>query len=140
MCTYFTDSPNCVFVDASMMDLIVIIFVNHQKKKLIWFGNKLKIKCVRKPTLAKLGAWSFKDISPVQTIVVPLGETLQANYLLPFLSSYASLLPFPFPLWKLARQPLIPIILIQVFFQDRFYSQVVCRFIPNFQVYKLWSL
>ena len=68
-------APNRVFVDASMMQLIAIILRTFRKKS--WFGlaANYKRKCVRKPILANQGIRIFKNFSPVQTVMVPPGET-----------------------------------------------------------------
>ena len=68
-------APNSVFVDASNMHLISIILRIFSDKS--WFGLAVnyKRKCVRRLILGNIGTLIFKNWSPVQTVVVPPGET-----------------------------------------------------------------
>lgn len=73
------------------MYLKVFIFANIQRKKLVWLGNKLQKNVLESQFLANIVTWIFKNVPPVQSVVVPPVETnisklLTANYLLPFLS------------------------------------------------------
>ena len=74
-------APNSVFVDAFMMHLIAIILQIFREK--IWFGlaTNYEKNCVRKPMLANLETRIFKNLSPMQTFVVPPGENNISNLL-----------------------------------------------------------
>ena len=67
--------PDSVFVDALMMHLKAIISQTVRKKS--WFGLTInyKRKCFRKPVPINLQLEILKNFSPVETLVVPLGET-----------------------------------------------------------------
>ena len=65
-------APNNVFVDSNLKAIILRIF-----REKSWFGlaTSFKRKCIRKLILVNLVTQIFKNFSPVQTVVVPPGET-----------------------------------------------------------------
>ena len=80
-------APDSVFVDVLVMYLIAIILRIFREKSWFGFATNYQKNCVRKPISANLETQIFKNLSPLQTAVVPPGELIKENYLLPFLSS-----------------------------------------------------